>query len=202
MHADPEECQRIETDADAEVVKDACPQITGRRSEISFLISVCRFHDNRCDSENRFQPGILQNASLDGKKCMRIRNIDFRKKGIERPHVRDWWATVSHDNQSSLAAEKVNQQLEEGVNRKCLAMKKRPKLTSCHSVGPDLTLLRIYHELDLKTSQLSTRLCSSTMKQRRSESYGCEPSETIKPLSLKPGQKHLHQEYSHNIALK
>lgn len=53
---------------------------------------------------------------------MRIGDVDSRKDVVEGPKVLDWFSAMSHDNQSPLAAEVVEQQLEESVDCECLSV--------------------------------------------------------------------------------
>ena len=49
---------------------------------------------------------------------MRVRDVDLAEYVIERPQMLNGCSTMGHDNQGTLAAQVVYQQLEEGVNRK------------------------------------------------------------------------------------
>lgn len=51
---------------------------------------------------------------------MRIGDISFRKAMVQRPEMVDWFSAVHHDYQSSFAAEEVDQELEEGIDRESL----------------------------------------------------------------------------------
>ena len=51
---------------------------------------------------------------------MRIRNVDLRKAVIERPNMRYGSAAVHHDDEGTFTANKVDEQLEKGIQRECL----------------------------------------------------------------------------------
>lgn len=51
---------------------------------------------------------------------MRIGDVDFWKEVIKGPGMLDRRTAVRHDNNSSFTAEEVDQQLKEGIDRKCL----------------------------------------------------------------------------------
>lgn len=46
---------------------------------------------------------------------MRVTDIDFRKTMVQWPKMADWWTSMHHDDQTSLATKEVDEQLEEGV---------------------------------------------------------------------------------------
>jgi len=62
----------------------------------------------------------LQNATLDGKEGVRVGDVNLCQAVTERPRMRDWGSTVHHDDERPLAAEEVDQKLEEGIEREGL----------------------------------------------------------------------------------
>jgi hypothetical protein len=54
---------------------------------------------------------------------MRIRDIDFGQTMIERPEVMYRFSSMHQDNQGSFATDKVDEKLEEGINRESLIVR-------------------------------------------------------------------------------
>ena len=52
---------------------------------------------------------------------MRVGDIDFTTDMIERPKMIDGWASVHHNNERTLSANKVDEKLKECVDRKGLS---------------------------------------------------------------------------------
>ena len=46
---------------------------------------------------------------------MRVGDVDFGQTVVEWPWVRDWSSTVHHDDERSLTAQEVDEELEEGI---------------------------------------------------------------------------------------
>jgi hypothetical protein len=53
---------------------------------------------------------------------VRVRDIDFREAVIHGPEMRDRPSAIHHDNQRSFAADKIDKELEEGVDGECLEL--------------------------------------------------------------------------------
>lgn len=53
---------------------------------------------------------------------MGIRDVNLWEEVIERPGMGDRRAAMSHDNHGPLAAEEVDEELEEGIDGECLPM--------------------------------------------------------------------------------
>ena len=53
---------------------------------------------------------------------MRVRDVNLREEVVERPSMGDRRTAMGHDNHGPLAAEEVDEELEEGIDRECLRM--------------------------------------------------------------------------------
>ena len=53
---------------------------------------------------------------------MRIRDVYFCQAMIEWPQVGDWGSTMHHDDEGSLAAQEVDEELEKSVQCESLKM--------------------------------------------------------------------------------
>jgi hypothetical protein len=62
----------------------------------------------------------LEDAPFDGQESVGIGYVDSRETVIQRPQMIDRLSTVHHDNQGSFSSNKIDQELEESVNRKSL----------------------------------------------------------------------------------
>lgn len=120
MHANPKEAERVQTDCHADVVYDAAPEITGRRSDVALLIRACSLHYDRTDAQQRFQPSILKDSSLDRQECVWIGDIDLGQDVIQGPEMMYGGSSVGQNDQFSFATDVVDQKLEEGVDGESL----------------------------------------------------------------------------------
>lgn len=78
VQAHPKHGKRIQTQRDTDVVHNARPEVARAETQISFLICVGSLHHNGNQRQNGFQPGILENAALDGKEGVWVGDIDLR----------------------------------------------------------------------------------------------------------------------------
>lgn len=122
MQAHPEQGKGVETDGDANIIYDTCPEVSRAQPNISLLISVGCLHYDGGESQNGLQPSVLQDTTFDSEECVRVRDVNFREEVVERPSMGDRRAAMGHDNHGPLAAEEVDEELEEGIDCECLPM--------------------------------------------------------------------------------
>lgn len=84
------------------------------------MIGICRFHDDGGNAEYWLQPCILQDTSFNSEKCMRVGNVNFAKAMTQGPRMMDRLAAIHHYDQGTFATDKVDEELEECVDSKCL----------------------------------------------------------------------------------
>lgn len=116
VHAHPEQAQRIQTQRDTDVVDDAAPQVARANVDIALLVCARGFHYDGRDAQNRLQPCVLKDAPLDGKEGIGVGNVDGREDVVQGPQVIDGGSAMGRDNQVALAAEVVDQELEESID--------------------------------------------------------------------------------------
>ena len=121
-HADPEEGEVVEGPADADVVDQPRPEVARVPGYDALLERPRRLHRNRGDGQPRLDPRVLQNAPLHRQKGMRIADIHLPhpRDLIERPEMVDRRTSMHHDDEAALAAEEVDEELEEGVEDESL----------------------------------------------------------------------------------
>lgn len=51
---------------------------------------------------------------------MRVGDVDFVEKLVQRPGMRDWGSSVHEDDESSFASDEVDEELEESIYDKGL----------------------------------------------------------------------------------
>lgn len=116
VHAHPEQSQRVQTQRDADIVDDAAPQVPRADANVALLVRARGFHHNGRDAQDRLQPRVLKNAPLDGQEGIGVGDVDGRKDVVHGPQMVDRSSAMGHNDQVALAAEVVDQELEEGVD--------------------------------------------------------------------------------------
>lgn len=116
VHAHPKQAKRVQAQSDTDVVNDAAPQIAGGWPDVSLLICPSSLHDDGCKRQYGLQPRVLEDAALDGEKCVRVGYIDLGKHMVERPEVMDRCPPMCHNDDSSLPSQVVDQELEECID--------------------------------------------------------------------------------------
>ena len=166
MQTYPEHGKGIKTDRNADIIYDTCPEVSRCQPNIALLIRIGCLHYDGAESQNGLQQSVLQDTTFDSEEGLGIRDVNLWEEMIERPGMGDRRAAMSHDNHSPLAAEEVDEELEEGIDCECLAM---PSVNEGLSDSrPEPHIPRRYHEQDPETvPPLATR-CSSMMILRKS----------------------------------
>ena len=124
MQTHPEHGKRVETYRHADIIYDTCPEIPRAEPNKALFIRVVCLHYDGGEGQNGLQPSILQDATFDSEKGVGVRDVNLGEEVIHRPGMRDGRTAVGHDNDGPLAAEEVDEELEEGVDGECL-----PKLS-------------------------------------------------------------------------
>lgn len=122
MQTHPEQGKGVETDRDADIIYDTCPEVSRAQPNIALLIRVGCLHYDGGESQNGLQPSILQDTTFDSEEGVGIGDINLLEEVIERPGMGDRRAAMGHDNYGPLAAEEVDEELEEGIDGECLPM--------------------------------------------------------------------------------
>lgn len=115
-HAHPKHPQRIQTDRDGDVVDDAAPEVAALQAYIALLVGVGSLHDDGGQRQWRLEPRILQDAALDREERVWIADVHFWEDEVQRPDMFLGRPSVHHDDQGALAAQEVDEELEERVD--------------------------------------------------------------------------------------
>ena len=82
VHANPEQTEGVEADGHADVVYQTAPEISRIETDITLLVCSGGFHYDGSQSQEGFQPRILQNAALNSQEGVWIGNVDRSKKVV------------------------------------------------------------------------------------------------------------------------
>lgn len=115
-HADPEHGQGVQTYGDADVVDDALPEVARANADVAFFVDARGLHDDASQCEQRLDPSVLKDAALHGEEGMRVGDVELGQHQAHGPRVGDGCSACHEDDEGALAADEVDEQLQEGVD--------------------------------------------------------------------------------------
>src|SRR5690242_12985955 len=115
-HAHPEHGKSIQTYCDADVVDEALPEVAGGEVDVALFVYACCFHDDASQCEQGLHPCILENTALHSKEGVGVGYVKLGQNEAHGPGMSYRSSTGHEDDEGALAADEVDQELQEGVD--------------------------------------------------------------------------------------